>query len=284
MKCFVPSCRIDFHKRNLCADGLVSKHRFPRDSDRRLKWLDAIPNVGHLDPDTINFETARICSKHFHRDSFVITDNKRELLASAVPSIFVDSVCDTPFYQEFYVISDGKVEIANPSEQLYYQDPLPAVKKQMLKEKSRKRPIRYAGDIDTTTISPEDAKNIALPKLIKKLEQANKTIRALRATNRRCNEKVARLEQIIDNKFQESVAKDATKASAAKPGSTQATAPAVPSGSTVTMDITPVVGGSGTTSAVGKDEFSIHEDDAYDDDIIIEEGDECELEEYGEAL
>lgn len=279
MKCFVPSCRIDFHKRNLCADGLVSKHRFPRDPDRRLKWLDVIPNVGHLDPDTINYETVRICSKHFHRDSFVITDNKRELLASAVPSIFVDSVCDTPFYQEFYVISDGKVEIANPSEQLYYQDPLPEVKKQMLKEKGRKRPIRYAGDIDTATISPEDAKNIALPKLIKKLEQANKTIRALRATNRRCNEKLARLEQIIDNKFQESVAKDAKVS-----GNTQVTEPAVPSGSTVTMEITPVVGGEGA-AAVCKDEVTFHEDDnVYDDDIIIEEGDDCVLEEYGEVV
>lgn len=276
MKCFVPSCRIDFHKRNLCADGLVSKHRFPRDPDRRLKWLDAIPGVGHLDPDTINFETARLCSKHFHRDSFVITDNKRELLASAVPSIFVDSVCDSPYYQEFYTISDGKVEIANPSEQLYYQDPLPEVKEQLLREKCRKRPIRYAGDIDTATISPEDAKNIALPKLMKRLEQANKTIRALRMQNRRINEKVARLEQIIDNKFQESVEKDAGKG---KGQETKSTESAIPSDSTVvTMEITPVGSAGKVAAAMGKDEVTIQQDHIYDDDIIVEEGDDCEVE------
>lgn len=241
MKCFVPSCGIDFHKRNLCADGLVSKHRFPRDPERRLQWLDAIPNVGHIDPDTINYETSRLCSKHFHRDSFVVTDNKRELCGSAVPTIFVDSKCDSAYYQEFYVISDGKVEIAQPSEQLYYQDPLPEVKKQKLKEKVRRRPIRYAGDIDPSNFTPDEAMRV-VPKMIASLEKANKTIRAIRATNRRLREKMARLETIIDNKFQESVAKEksaksGTVATANK--TVKSVAATVPRGSVVQMEITP---------------------------------------------
>lgn len=265
MKCFVPSCRIDFHKRNLCADGLVSKHRFPRDPERRLKWLDAIPNVGHLDPDTINYETARLCSKHFHRDSFIVTDNKRELLPSAVPTIFVDSVCDTPYYQEFYVISDDKVEIAQPSEQLYYQDPLPEVKQQKLREKVRKKSMRYAGDIDPSNLSSHEAL-IMVPKLIAKLNKANKTVRALRATNRRLREKMERFEELIDNKFQQSLEKD--KAASAKPKPQP-----IPPGSIVKMEITPAGAGESNEEVLFTD----------DDDCIIEEGDECVVE-YEEIM
>ncbi|XP_038113930.1 uncharacterized protein LOC119767944 [Culex quinquefasciatus] len=263
MKCFVPSCGIDFHKRNLCADGLVSKHRFPRDPERRLKWLDAIPNVGHLDPETINYETVRLCSKHFHRDSFTITDNKRELLASAVPAIFVDSVCDTPYYQEFYVISDGKVEVAQPSEQLYYQDPPPEVKRQRLREKTRKRSIRYAGDIDMSTLTSHEAV-IMVPKLVAKLEKANKTIRALRSANRRLREKMTRVEQLIDNKFQQSVEKDKSSGAPAKTKEP---------GSVVRIEITPA--GAGETN----EEITFTDDD----DDFIEEGEECVVE-YEETV
>lgn len=105
---------------------------------------------------------------------------------------------------------------------------------------------------------------IMVPKLVAKLEKANKTIRALRSANRRLREKMTRVEQLIDNKFQQSVEKDKSSGAPAKTKEP---------GSVVRIEITPA--GAGETN----EEITFTDDD----DDFIEEGEECVVE-YEETV
>lgn len=84
MKCFVNSCDSDFHT------NIVRPYRFPKSENRRNAWLQSIVNAEDriIVHDAINFQTARVCSKHFDNESFNITKNQIRLTKTAVPTLF----------------------------------------------------------------------------------------------------------------------------------------------------------------------------------------------------
>lgn len=92
MKCFVSLCESDFHGLTL-EPADFSVHRFPKDLQRQLAWLQAISDAENriINVDAINFSAVRICSKHFTNDDFYFNHGRKMLKKTATPSIF-DSI------------------------------------------------------------------------------------------------------------------------------------------------------------------------------------------------
>ncbi|CAG9827299.1 unnamed protein product [Diabrotica balteata] len=58
----------------------VSFHKFPKSEELRNKWISAVGK-------TISFNTALICSEHFHQKDFINFDSKRrQLIKDTVPT------------------------------------------------------------------------------------------------------------------------------------------------------------------------------------------------------
>lgn len=93
MKCFVPSCVSDFHdfydKENH-GPAKNSKHLFPKDSQRRIHWLQAISFAENVEFDInkVNFNIVCLCSVHFDPAAFTVANRRRRLRSDAVPTIF----------------------------------------------------------------------------------------------------------------------------------------------------------------------------------------------------
>ncbi|XP_055626130.1 uncharacterized protein LOC129768471 [Toxorhynchites rutilus septentrionalis] len=105
MKCFVRSCHSDFNRKSTNeASGWVSKHRFPKKTDQRNRWLQAIANAENIciNIDSINFKTVRVCSKHFTRNSYYSRGTQLYLTDAAVPTVF--GFCQKPDSE--FLISD----------------------------------------------------------------------------------------------------------------------------------------------------------------------------------
>ncbi|XP_058456102.1 uncharacterized protein LOC131433609 [Malaya genurostris] len=86
MKCIVPGCKTDFHKRSAC-----SKHRLPSDATRRAAWIKAILDA-HPGTEAnfmlANTEHVRVCSLHFTPRCFSVSKNHPRLKIEAIPTIF----------------------------------------------------------------------------------------------------------------------------------------------------------------------------------------------------
>lgn len=95
MKCFVPSCGIDFHflenYSGHSSNEKASEHRFPKNVEQRRKWLQAIADAEQLNVDmnSINFKSVRICSNHFEEHCFYKISARKRLTKFAIPTIFL---------------------------------------------------------------------------------------------------------------------------------------------------------------------------------------------------
>lgn len=93
MKCFVSTCSSDFHGYKYLDDAQqksFSKHRFPHDPERRIAWLESIASAGNKVHalNEINFDSVRICSRHFNETDFYYKNGKKCLNKTATPVIF----------------------------------------------------------------------------------------------------------------------------------------------------------------------------------------------------
>nr|XP_029732457.1 zinc finger protein 184-like [Aedes albopictus] len=105
MRCIVPSCRYDFHKRRR------SKHSFPRNLAQRNIWIKAIAFAEKckLDP-SIDFLKARVCSHHFTSDCFKPDKQKNILKKSAIPTRFGAVTVDPAHLSALYVPEPDETE------------------------------------------------------------------------------------------------------------------------------------------------------------------------------
>ncbi|XP_038215508.1 THAP domain-containing protein 1-like [Zerene cesonia] len=81
--CAIVNCK-NSSKRVGRENGDVSFHRFPKDLNTKVKWIEATGNKNWLPS---KFST--ICSIHFNEDDFVDTKKFRRLYAKAYPTVLV---------------------------------------------------------------------------------------------------------------------------------------------------------------------------------------------------
>lgn len=63
MRCAVVGCKTDYQSKNFAKELMF--FRFPNDNTLRKLWLNACKRA-----DKVNVENARICSKHFDKNSY----------------------------------------------------------------------------------------------------------------------------------------------------------------------------------------------------------------------
>ncbi|KXJ72825.1 hypothetical protein RP20_CCG017183 [Aedes albopictus] len=84
-KCIVPTCGNSFRLQSSSYTG----HSFPRDVTIRSEWMSALRSTESsiLERD-IDLDSAQICSDHFTPECFQQTEGQRNLLESAIPTLF----------------------------------------------------------------------------------------------------------------------------------------------------------------------------------------------------
>ncbi|XP_058820802.1 uncharacterized protein LOC131682996 [Topomyia yanbarensis] len=206
MKCFVFSCRIDFHGYKTVDSTLtkITKHRFPSSLQRQLAWLQAIFNAEgrEIEHEAINFKVVRICSRHFLKDDFYYKNGRKLLYKTAVPSVFggfPNSSCREVNSSQ---LRDSGVDEANETQPSISSDIREAA------PKIRRRTIRYAGDVKDG-LTPDEAL-VALPKLKAQLSQSQKKLKLLRGKNKRLLDRMSSMQDIIKTLQAEKKVSDAT--------------------------------------------------------------------------
>ncbi|XP_055617675.1 uncharacterized protein LOC129763003 [Toxorhynchites rutilus septentrionalis] len=196
MKCFISSCASDFPK-DKYVDGTenesLSLHRFPKELERRIAWLQSIANAENKAyvVDEINLNAHRVCSKHFLDADFYVLHKKRQLKKTAIPVVFGSNQArDGDFGTELLSCDEIRVPDVKvtPNVGESSED----------KKLKRKRTLRYAGDIKNKEITPEEA-IIILPKVQSKLLQSRRAIKLLRNENKRMRNKLNSMQEHLNN-------------------------------------------------------------------------------------
>lgn len=76
----------------LCSSGIkVPSHRFPRNLQRRIQWLQSL-NMETLQSNKI--DNLRVCHKHFKEEDYSCAPKIRVLKSNAIPSMANQSIVE----------------------------------------------------------------------------------------------------------------------------------------------------------------------------------------------
>ncbi|CAH0596845.1 unnamed protein product [Chrysodeixis includens] len=172
---------------NTFKENGVTFHRYPKDPDIKSQWVAATRRF-NWNPSQYSL----VCSQHFTEDCFINLKNRRRLLASAVPTLYLPIV-------SFATDSDEpKPSTSNPELQKKNDLTSPAT----TSIPTPKKPFP-GNPSDYTTPSGKRLCETIL-KLNKKLENKNKRLKNLRERTRYLGEKIA----FYRKKFRECLDKD----------------------------------------------------------------------------
>ncbi|CAG5035000.1 unnamed protein product [Parnassius apollo] len=179
--CSVITCRKNSGKWNL-KNGGISFHNFPGNPNIKKIWIEATGRLNWMPT-----KNSCICSDHFFETDFLLTHSKRYLKENAIPRKEIVQIKSAPID---YKINNS---CTNPStSNTCESDPL------NLSERTT-----IASPISSDDSTPRERK---LKEIIQDKEyvitKQRKQIKRIQAQNRRLNEKIKKLEDVL-SKLQE---------------------------------------------------------------------------------
>ncbi|XP_026745920.1 THAP domain-containing protein 1-like isoform X2 [Trichoplusia ni] len=149
-------------------------YRFPSAPERKTKWIEATGRGDNWFPQTYSV----ICSRHFTEDNFLAIKDRRRLMDSAVPTIYLPVLNPNP----------------SPSPSAKIPQPNVAVKEEILEE-----PQKQSKRIPPLPTSPSEYESPTEKRLCRRIMELTNSVRLKNIKLKKYRDSNRRLKRIVQS-------------------------------------------------------------------------------------